>query len=125
MRCLERNKRQFYYALYLGMQDIVDENGDYTGEVKKAYGEPVSMKANLSPSKGTSQVEQFGTDLNYDRVIVTDDINCPIDEHSVLCVDAPPSYDSDGNLIYDYVVKRVAKSLSSVSIAITRVNISD
>ena len=125
MRCLERNKRKFYYALYEGLTDEVDEKGDYTGEVKPTYGEAVSMKANLSPSKGTSQVEQFGTDVAYDRVIVTSDLNCPIDEHSILWIDSIPRYDEYGNPLNDYIVKRVAKSLSSVSIAITKVNTSD
>lgn len=125
MRCLFRNKTPFYYALYQGEADITDEEGNFTGERKVIYSDAVSMKANLSPSKGTSQVEQFGTDIGYDRVIVTDDMNCPIDEHTILWIDTVPTYDEDGNPICDYIVKRVAKSLSSVSIAITRVNTSD
>ena len=30
MRCLKKNKREFWYALYLGNEDGKDENGLYT-----------------------------------------------------------------------------------------------
>jgi hypothetical protein len=82
------------------------------------------MKANISTAIGVSEVEQFGKDLKYDKVIVLDDIDCPIDENSVLFVDKLPESDDEGNLLFDYIVKRVAKSLNSVSIAISKVAVS-
>ena len=81
-------------------------------------------KANISPATGVSQVEQFGKELKYDKVIVLDDITCPIDENSVLFVDKQPEKDDDGNLLFDYIVKKVARSLNSVSIAISKVEVS-
>ena len=71
-----------------------------------------------------AQVEQFGNSLLYDKVIITDDVTCPVDEHSVLCIDSPPAYDKDGNLIYDYIVKKVARSLNTVSFAVSKVEVS-
>ena len=53
----------------------------------------------------------------------TDDINCPIAEDTVLFVDKKPEYDGEKPM-YDYIVKRVAKSLNSISIAISKVNVS-
>ncbi len=58
------------------------------------------------------------------KMIVLDDITCPIDENSVLFVDKQPEKDDEGNLLFDYIVKKVARSLNSVSIAISKVAVS-
>ncbi len=123
MKCLKRNKTTFYYANFAGTQAIQD--GEYdSGERKSVYTEPSAYQANVSPATGNSAVEQFGNSLQYDKVIVTDDLECPIDENTVLCIDAPPATDDDGNLIFDYIVKKVARSLNSVSIAVSKVEVS-
>lgn len=124
MKCLHRNKRKFFYALFREKIAIKDEYGNDSGEYKVVYDSPVEMSANVSAATGEAQVEQFGNSLLYDKVIITDDTNCPIDEHSVLCIDTLPSYDKDGNLIYDYIVKKVAKSLNTVSFAVSKVEVS-
>ena len=124
MKCLEKNKVVFYYALFVSDEPGKDEYGNESGEPHSIYSEPVSAKANISPATGVSQVEQFGRDLKYDKVIVLDDTNCPIDENTVLFVDKLPARDKDGNLLFDYIVKKIAKSLNSVSIAISKVDVS-
>ena len=124
MRTLVRNKRPFHYCLYTGKEWVTDSNGYQTGEYRVTYDTPTEMKANISAATGYSQVEQFGNFISYDKVIVTDDLNCPIDEDTVLFVDIPPTFDSDGNPLYDYRVRRVAKSLNSISIAISKVSVS-
>lgn len=121
MRCLERNKSEFYYSLLLGKEPIKDENGYETGEYTLKYSLPIKYRASVSSSKGVAQVEQFGNSLDYDKVIIIDDINCPIDEHSVLCIDCKPDYDDEGNLLYDYIVKKVAKSINNISYAVRKV----
>lgn len=124
MKCLWRNKRKFHYALFREKIAIKDEYGNDSGEFKIVYDEPVEMNANVSAATGEAQVQQFGNDASYDKVIISDDINSPIDENSVLCIDVPPSYDDEGNLIYDYIVKKVAKSLNTVSFAVSKVKVS-
>lgn len=119
MRCLERNKQTFYYCLF-----GVSEQKDIYGNTVKSFGEAVEMKANISPATGAVQVEQFGTAVEYDKVIVTDDVNCPIDENTVLFIDKEPEFTQSGRPIHDYVVKRVARSLNSVSYAVSKVNVS-
>lgn len=138
MKCLERNKRTFYYCLFAGKTPIVDEYGNETGESVITYGSPVEMKANVSQATGQSNTELFGNLENYDKVIVTEDVNCPIDENSVLFVDKEPEYTNVATHtvtaittnevtvavpVYDYTVRRVAKSLNSVSIAIRKVDV--
>lgn len=124
MRCLERNKRCFYYALFDSKDPVKDEDGNFTGEYTMNYKAPVHMKANISPVIGEAQADLFGSDVDYDRVIVVDEPCCPIDEYSVLCIEITPDYDEEGNLIYDYIVKKVARSINSVSYAVSKVKVS-
>ncbi len=124
MRIMERNKSTFFYLLYKEKTAVLDGDGDETGEYDVVYEEPVEMRANVSAATGQSQVEQFGNLENYDKVIVTDDTTCPINENTVLFIDKEPSYDTLGRPQYDYTVKRVAKSLNSISIAVSKVKVS-
>ena len=124
MRCLERDKTIFYYALFDKREAIKDSNGKLTGERRVVYKTPVKMRAHVSAATGKTQIEQFGTLISYDKVITSDNLASPISESSVLCIDSPPSYDSDGNLIYDYIVKKVGRYPNTVSYAISKVDVS-
>lgn len=124
MKAMERNKVGFFYLLYDRKEPVTDGDGNETGEETVVYKPAVSLRANVSAATGASQVEQFGNLTGYDKVIVTDDLTCPIDENSVLFLDKEPVYDEDGKPLYDYMVRRVAKSLNSVSIAVTKVSVS-
>lgn len=124
MKAMERNKRTFWYCLYDRKEPIIDEDGNETGEEQIVYKPAQSLRANISAAIGSSQVEQFGNLAGYDKVIVTDDTSCPIDENTVLFIDKDPAHDEDGKPLYDYMVKRVARSLNSVSIAVTKVSVS-
>lgn len=124
MKIMERNKSSFFYLLYAGKEQATNEDGDETGEKKVIYADPVAMRANVSAATGYAQTEQFGNFITYDKVIVTDDMSCPIDENSVLFLDKEPEFDEKGNPLFDYRVKRVAKSLNSISIAVSKVTVS-
>ena len=88
------------------------------------YGPAVQLKGNISAATGETQVEVFGHLDDYDKVIVLGDADCPINEDSVLFVDKKPEYDPNGDPLFDYTVKRVARSLNSVSYAIRKVEVS-
>jgi hypothetical protein len=83
------------------------------------------MFGNISSAQGEMQTRQFGESETYDKVIVLGNPNTPIDEYSILWVDTEPmlSDDSTKKVAHDYVVKKVARSLNSVSIAISKVNV--
>ena len=125
MRTLLRNKTKFYYASYIGETETLDEYGNRTGEYIMSHSAPVEHSGNISPAKGEKQTEQFGESESYDKVIVLDDRNAPIDEHSILWVDTLPSLNEDGTTAtpHDYEVKAVARSLNGMSIAIRKVNV--
>ncbi len=146
MRTLTRNKRPFWFCLYEDKIPIIDEYGNETSEYIIRYGTPTKMSANISPASGYAQTEQFGSLDNYDKVIVTDWVECPIDELSVLFIDKAVEYgeavtidyeESETVLgddtatpvtvevpLYNYVVVRVARSINSVSIAVRKVDVS-
>ena len=125
MRCMARNKTIFYYALYAGQTEVVDEYGNVTGQYSITYGDPIKTPGNVSAAQGEMQTRQFGDSESYDKVIVLDDVNTPIDEYSILWVDTLPHLNGDGSTEtpHDYVVKKVARSLNSVSIAISKVSV--
>ena len=125
MRCMARNKSKFYYASYIGETEITDENGNSTGEYNLNYSDPVEMHGNVSAAQGEMQSRQFGESESYDKVIVLDDRNTPIDEYSILWVDALPHLNEDGSTDtpHDYIVRKVAQSLNSVSIAVSKVDV--
>ena len=124
MRCLLRNMREFYYARYEGKNEIEDEYGNKTGEYEVVYGEPMKCRANISAAQGEVQSRQFGESESYDKVIVLDDVSIPIDEYSILWVDSLPFDKTDEKVApHDYIVKKVARSLNSVSIAIRKIDV--
>lgn len=125
MRCLVRNMRDFYYALYEGKKEIEDEYGNKTGEYEVIYGKPIKCKANISAAQGEMQSRQFGDSESYDKVITLSNVNIPIDEYAILWVDNLPTIEDDGttNTPHDYIVKKKAISLNAVSIAISKVTV--
>ena len=117
MTGLKRNQKAFWYAPFLRKEKVGAER-------VPIYGDAVQLMGNISPGTGTTHAEQFGSDIDYDRVILLYGRKCPIDENSVLFIDVEPERNDDGDYNYDYIVKRVAPSLNTVLIAVSRVNVS-
>lgn len=125
MRCLTRNKTKFYYAKYIGETEIKDEYGNATGEYEVSYSNPIKCQGNVSAAQGEMQSREFGESERYDKVIVLDDRNTPINEYSILWVDTLPHLNEDGSTTtpHDFIVRQVARSLNGVSIAIGKVDV--
>lgn len=112
MLCLERNKVPFWYCLYLGRGEV-EHNGVGSGEYSPEYAPPVMYMANVSDAEGSTHVQNYGTDIDYNKVITIEDASLPITESTVLFVDKEPEFDEDGNPLYDYIVRRVMISRNS------------
>ena len=125
MRTLVRNKIRIYYANYRDKIPLKDEYGNLTGEYEVLYSNPVAIDANVSAARGESNTRQFGEDTSYDRIIIMDDPKFPVAETSIFWIDSPPEINVDGTTEtpHDYIVKQVAPSLNSVSIAVSKVNV--
>lgn len=136
MRQSFRNTQVFWYALFGQVEEQYDEWGNIIGQ-GAGYGKPVKTRGNISPAKGEATTRQFGEDTDYDRVIVIDDPETPIDETTVIWVDITPELDQEGNLAkdtwgnyltpYNYRVKTVGRGLpkfGATQIAIKHVSVS-
>jgi hypothetical protein len=122
---MTRNKSTFYYSTNAGKEELQDEYGNNTGEYRVIYSTPIVCKGNISAAQGEVETRQFGDSESYDKVIVLDNRDIPIDEYSILWVDILPVINDDGttDTPHDYIVKKVARSLNSVSFAIRKVNV--
>ena len=123
MRNQAINKSKMYVLNYRGVEDVLDENNNKTGEKVISYTRPIAFKSHQSSAKGSSQVEMFGLDISYDIVILLTKAECErlkIKETSVFFVDKKPQYDGNTPL-YDYRVKKIAKTINEVAIALERV----
>lgn len=123
MRTLLRNNQSFYYCLFKSKADVIDEEGNKTGEGLDSYETAVKTHGNISPASGYAQSKTFGTMTAYQRTIVIEGVKCPIDENSVLFVDKEPEYDDNNVPIYNYTVKEKAPSLNSTSYLIEKVSV--
>lgn len=133
MRCMARNKTTFWVARYAGKKPIMDEYGNETGEYEVLHENPVRVYGNISAAKGETQTRQFGEAEGYDKVLVLDNAAPAFDEYAILWVDRVPELDEAGALAldergevktpHDYTVRKVARSLNSVSYAISKVNV--
>ena len=89
MRDLKRDRQTIWYSL-LNVSADTDEWGN-TKDVK-TYGVPISMDIGVSANKGEVSQQAFGSELKYDREMITHDIDCPIDEYTHLWIDGRKLY---------------------------------
>lgn len=117
MRCSGRNLQLVHYALYNGVSSVTDEYGNEIGQ-EVSYGSPKPLYVNISAARNAEFADVFGLNIDYDRVMVIPTRNFEIDEQSVLWVDT----DSESGP-FDYIVRRVSKSINQTAIAIKRVDV--
>ena len=119
MRELEINKQTIHYALFDKiLADYIDSQGHKTGEKFKKYQTPVEYRINVSPPSGNAEREVFGIECNYHKTMTTADMDCPIDEETILWIGIPTSQP------HNYVVVRKAVSLHDIVYAIREVTLS-
>ena len=126
MRTLKKNKRDFYYALFVEQNEIPDDYGNPSGEFSFVYSNPVKSEANISAARGETATMQFGDAKNYDRVMVLSNTETKINELSRLWVERMPVIEDDGstNTPHDHNVMKVAASINVVAMAIKKVDVS-
>lgn len=100
MRTAQRNQRTVWYALYVGMTDIVDADGNYTGEQAVTYTEPIQTTMNVSGGRGQAEIEAFGIDNPFTRTLVTSDLTTPFNTDTIFWFDLPPEVTAIGDLMY-------------------------
>jgi len=117
LRTLQRNKRTIAYALYAGIQELTDDDGNLTGEQSPIYGEVVTTRMNVSGGRGQAEIELFGVDLPFTRTAVTDDLNTKFDTETIFWFEADPETDP-----YNYRCTGVSRTVNQVVLALAEVD---
>lgn len=125
MRDLKRNQKTIYYKLLIGKEDILDEDGNISGDYNPIYGDLKCIEISVSANKGTSETNAFGTDLDYDRTLSTSDVSCEIDEYTILWLDDANPTSTLTPDPYNYYVVKKAVSLNQIVYAIKKVDVSN
>ena len=119
MRTLQRNKRTIYYALYNGVQEVVDSDGNYTGEQEVSYGEVQTAKMNVSGGRGQAEIELFGVDNPFTRTAVTDDLETPFNTDTIFWFEADPNIDP-----HNYRCTGISRTINQVVLALAEIGVS-
>lgn len=107
MRTLSKNQIRLWVVTPLGEQDVVDEDGYFTGEVEIAYSIPKEIRLPLYPASGEVVNKSFGKDVDLDMIATSNEI---LNRFDLLFYDEPTeNYDTT----YDYSVSKILKSLNS------------
>lgn len=119
MRDLRRNLSTVSFRLYEGRDEIIDTYGNPTGSFAPKYGELQTASLCVSPNKGSSETDMFGSLEDYDRILTTSRTDCAIDENSILWLDG-----ADTNGPHNYIVKRKSPWRNSAAFAVKKVTVS-
>lgn len=117
MRVVRRNRRPVAYAFYQGVTDVVNEDGELTGEHEISYSEPVKALMNVSGGRGQANINLFGIGSSSMRTIVTEDLETPFSDETVFWVERDPDTEP-----FDYRVVNISRTVNQVVIAIDEVS---
>lgn len=126
MISLQRNKQKMFYALHDSeipiYTDYVDNDGNVikiaTGETEIGYSNPQKMKANIAYSGGEAEATEYGLSVSdYDVSMVTSKNAYPIDETSLIWIDAEPTFDESGNVDEKSATHRVVAVKPSLNVS--------
>ena len=116
MRTNQRDKRPVAYAFYDSMTEMVDGDGNYTGEHEITYTTPVKTLMNVSGGRGQSDVSLFGLTDTFARTAVTDDLTTPFDTTTVFWIECDPDTEP-----FNYRVVAVSRTINQVVLALAEV----
>ena len=111
MRSLQRDWRIMEYAVPQGTEQILDEYGNDTLEVKTIYSERKELRANISANVGQEAVNVFGSLTGYNRTITYWGESCPLIEGSKVWFGSK-----------EYTVIKVADSKNGFLVALREVS---
>ena len=115
MRSLHRNNRKLYYAVPVSTEQIVDEYGNDTLEVRVTYSDPQELRVNVSANVGQETANAFGLLTGYNRTISYVGESCPLVKDSRVWFGVPIAQS------HNYVVVEVADSKNGFLIALREV----
>ena len=124
MRNLKINQKKVIALNYLGEIPYIDDSGYETGEKVVAYGGEMELDTHISGASGMVVIDNNGVVIDYDKSFVitrNEKEKLGIDENTVFFIDKEPQYDSEGQPVYDYKVKRIKDTLNEVMVLLEKV----
>lgn len=118
---MKRNLQEIHYCVFASEEPVYDDEGYETGEKILRYEEPQSLMCNVGVASGEMVLALFGTTDPYDKIIMTDKMDIPIDETTALFIDKEPEFDDDGIPKGDHIIKRCGKTLNHRIFAVKKV----
>lgn len=127
MHTLNRNRVELWYALRTGEEEVRDEEtGLLTGEHRMTYSQPVKARMSMSISSGANNLgsqgmvtlDPYGITTAYTHRVVTHDMNCPINEESLIWIRKTPAEGA-----HNFKVVRVARSLNHIIYYVKEVDV--
>jgi len=113
-----------YYANYVEKIPVI-EFGNETSEWVLVYSEPIKRKLNISAGRGEAEIQMFGVNLDFSRVIGPDNINTPINIHSIIWIGVEPEIVDGKNITpHNHIVAGIADSKNIKMIAVKSVDVS-
>ena len=114
MRDLKINQQTVYYQLCVP-KSVEDKNGN---KINGYPNPPIKARFSVSPNTGEASMQPFGRDVDYDCEMTTHDMSVEIDEYSRIWINRDPDKS------YNYIVKKVARSINCIKYALKQVNTS-
>ena len=135
MHVLERNKQTLWFANKTGEGYVTDANGFKTGDKDIRYTEPVQVRmsmaissgANNLGSQGMAELARYGITTGYTHRAVTEDMDCPMNEESLVWYRIQPTKEVDGEIVpvpHNFKVVRRAESLNHLIYYLKEVDVS-
>jgi len=123
VRTAQRNKREIWYALYNGVTEDVDSEGNYTGEQTVSYGTPTLTRMNVSGGRGQAEIELFGVDNPFTHTAVTDDLTTEFTTDTVWWFGVKPGNTADA-VPHNFRCTGISRTINQVVIALQEISIS-
>ena len=116
MRTMQRNKRPVAYAFYQGVTELLDDDGNLTGEYEVSYTEPVKTLMNVSGGRGQADIALFGLTQTFARTATTEDLTTQFNTETVMWIETDPDTEP-----VDYRVVAVSRTINQVVLALAEV----
>lgn len=121
MVSMEINKTTIWYSNVIKGETVpvMDKHGLMTGERVPKYTKPKPIRVALSESiglnnltaQGVAELRAYGITTNYTHRMITEDMDCPINEESIVWHERDPGDDPYATP-YNFRIVRVSKTLN-------------
>ena len=118
MRTNQRNKQTVWFALYQGISDVTDADGNLTGEHPAVYGDPTKARMKVSRKSGVSKPDAPGMTDPFTVSLITDDLVTPFNTSTIWWVGVQQTGP------HNFRCTGVATSINTRTIYLEEVNVS-